>query len=151
MMIVNSTCQKLFSNILTILLQLLFMVIIFKETECWRLHVLLCPTEAEPQNRWAVINLCHILRKHSSWNQSITQFPKQPMQSTLRAHVVTLKCPPRAQQYIQGFLDQLAHIQEAQLKGDKFQAVTLVEFTSHITITYASLVWEWASSPGQWN
>lgn len=74
------------------------------------------------------------------------------MQSTLRAHVIALKCLPRAQQYTEGFPDQPAHIQEVQLQGDELQAVMLVEFTSHITITYApSFVWEWALSPDQWN
>lgn len=95
--------QKIFPNILTILLQLLFIMRNFREeTECWRLQVRLWPTDVESQHRWAVINPCHILTWHSSQNWNIAQFPKPPMQSTLGAHVITLKCPPRAQPSIQG-------------------------------------------------
>lgn len=52
---------------------------------------------------------------------------------------------------MEGFLDQLAHSQEAQLQDDELQAVMLVEFTSHTSITSASLVWGWDSSLDHWN
>lgn len=144
--------QKVFSRIWTVLLQLLSMGRSLKEkTEVQGVARPAVFTEVESQCRWAMTNLCHTPIQYSSWMQNREQFQKPPMQSTLRGSVVMMKCCQRLQKYMEGFLDQLAHSQEAQLQDDELQAVMLVEFTSHTSITSASLVWGWDSSLDHWN